>query len=117
MEVLGDPQLVDTSTGKAVSFDGDGDRLLIEHNPLGSTTAFTIEVVFKPNDAYPENIEPRFLHIEDPADRMRRITKELLLNENHEWYFDTFIKSDTGNSTTQMIIHTAACCVTSASSS
>ncbi|MBN1379155.1 MAG: LamG domain-containing protein [Gammaproteobacteria bacterium] len=89
-EIMGNPEVIDN----AVFFDGDGDRLLVDNNPLEGATEFTIEIVFKPNDAYPDNIEPRFFHIESEENPNRRITMELRLNARQQWYLDTYIKSD-----------------------
>jgi len=90
----GNPQLIDTPYGQAVRFDGEGDRLLIDANPLGEATEFTVEIIFRPNDAFPNNWEPRFFHIEAPDNPNRRITIELRLNDRQQWYLDTYIKSE-----------------------
>ena len=92
--VQGNPQLVESPYGNAVMFDGDGDRLVVDNNPLDGATEFTVEIIFKPNDAYPNNLEPRFFHIEAPENPNRRITIELRLNDQHQWYLDTYIKSE-----------------------
>jgi hypothetical protein len=94
VNAMGNPKVIETVYGKAVSFDGDGDRLLVDKNPLGDANEFTIEIIFKPNDAYPKNIEPRFFHIELPDNPSRRITIELRLNDKQQWYLDAYIKSD-----------------------
>ncbi|GGY66701.1 laminin G Domain protein [Cellvibrio zantedeschiae] len=94
LEQQGQPKVVDSPYGKAVSFDGDGDRLLVNANPLGDANEFTIEIVFKPNDVFPKNHEPRIFHIESADNPNRRITIELRLNDKKQWYFDAFIKSD-----------------------
>lgn len=91
---IGNPEVIDTPFGKAVLFDGEGDRILVDSNPLGSATEFTIEIMFKPNDIFPDNWEPRFFHIEAPDNPNRRITIELRLNESKQWYLDTYIKSE-----------------------
>lgn len=88
-EKLGNPSIVDNT----IVFDGD-DRLLVDNNPLYEATEFTIEIVFKPNDAYPNNIDPRFFHIESSENENRRVTIELRLNDSQQWYLDTYIKSD-----------------------
>jgi hypothetical protein len=93
-EILGDPELVRTLVGPAVMFDGEGDRLLVDGNPVFGAEEFTVEIIFMPNDAYPANIEPRFFHIEDPVNADRRITVELRLNSRKQWYLDAFIKSE-----------------------
>lgn len=92
--VIGNPRIVNTSLGKAVAFDGDGDRLLVDANPLGDTTEFTIEIIFKPTDAYPNNLEPRFFHIESADNPNRRVTIELRLNDKKQWFLDAYIKSE-----------------------
>lgn len=93
-EALGNPHVVNTIRGAAVRFDGDGDRLLVDANPLGDATEFTIEIIFNPVDAYPNNLEPRFFHIESPDNPNRRVTIELRLNDKKQWYFDAYIKSE-----------------------
>jgi hypothetical protein len=94
LEQMGQPKVVASPLGNAVSFDGDGDRLLINANPLGDATEFTIEIIFKANDVFPNNHEPRVFHIESPDNPARRITIELRLNDKKQWYFDGFIKSE-----------------------
>lgn len=94
VEVEGNPQIVNTIQGTAVRFDGDGDRLLVDANPLGDATEFTIEIIFNPADAYPNNLEPRFFHIESPDNPNRRVTIELRLNDKKQWYLDAYIKSE-----------------------
>ncbi len=93
-QVLGNPQVVNTALGTAVRFDGDGDRLLVDANPLGDANEFTIEIIFNPADAYPNNLEPRFFHIESRDNPNRRVTIELRLNEKKQWYLDAYIKSE-----------------------
>lgn len=93
-EQMGQPKVVVSPFGEAVSFDGDGDRLLINANPLGDATEFTVEIIFKANDVFPKNHEPRVFHIESPDNPARRITIELRLNDKKQWYFDAFIKSE-----------------------
>jgi hypothetical protein len=99
VEALGDPQVIDTVYGEAVMFDGNGDRLLVGNNPLEDATEFTIEIIFKPADVFPDNWEPRFFHIEAPNNPDRRVTIELRLNDKKQWYLDTYIKSELSQST------------------
>lgn len=91
---LGNPEVIQSRYGKAVRFDGDGDRLLVDANPLGDATEFTIEIIFSPRDVFPDNKEPRIFHIESADNPNRRITIELRLNDQHQWYLDAYIKSD-----------------------
>jgi hypothetical protein len=93
--VLGDPQVVSTEIGNAVQFDGVGDRLLVDFNPIMDAKEFTIELVFKPDACYPNNTEPRFLHIQDPDDSgQKRVMIELRVDANNHCYMDGFIKTD-----------------------
>lgn len=98
-DVLGDPQVLEIDGKQAVMFDGDGDRLLVDNNPLAGAEAFTIEIVFRANNVFPANHEPRFFHIEDASNPDRRITIELRLNDKKQWYLDAFIKSETSKYT------------------
>lgn len=99
IERSGHPKIIDSPLGKAVSFDGDGDRLLVNANPLGDAAEFTIEIVFKPYDVFPNNSEPRFFHIQSHDNPNRRITIELRLNDKKQWYLDAYIKSENSNFT------------------
>ncbi len=97
---LGDPQVVSTEIGDAVQFDGDSDRLLVDFNPIMDAKEFTVELVFKPDACYPNNTEPRFMHIQDPDDPDRkRVMIELRINANNQCYMDGFINTDAGNLT------------------
>ncbi len=89
------PQVIDSDKyGKVVWFDGIDDGLVVESNPLEGATNFTAEVIFKPDSSWPENEEQRFIHIQDPTNNDRRILIELRLTDNHQWYLDTYIKSE-----------------------
>jgi hypothetical protein len=93
--VWGNPKVLPLSgKEKALEFDGQQDGLLIDANPIAGAREFSIEVVFKPYDAFPQNEAQRFLHIQDPADDSRRILIELRLNNRKEWYGDWFIKAE-----------------------
>ena len=80
--------------GNVVWFDGIDDGLLIESNLLEGATSFTVELIFKPDSAWPANEAQRFIHIQDPTDDDRRILIELRLTDDSHWYLDTFIKSE-----------------------
>jgi hypothetical protein len=60
--VIGAPHVVDTPLGPAVEFDGTGDGLMIDVNPLAGLERFTVEVLFEPAPYGGE--EQRFLHME-----------------------------------------------------
>jgi len=95
VSTLGDPQVVATDIGDAVQFDGDGDRLLVDFNPIMDAREFTVELVFKPDACYPHNTDPRFLHMMDPDDpEEKRVMIELRIDENNMCYMDGFMKTD-----------------------
>jgi len=96
LEVDGSPRVVATEFGLAVEFDGVDDRLVLATDPLRDADEFTIEMLFLPLDVYPRSAEPRVLHLEGPGDADRRVTMELRLNDRHQWYLDTFLKSELG---------------------
>ena len=96
VNAFGNPTQKNTKLGNVVHFDGDGDRLLVHNNPLGASTRFTIEVLLNPADVFPNNWEPRFFHIEALDNPNRRVTIELRLNDQQQWYLDAYIKSEQG---------------------
>ncbi len=97
VSVNGDPEVIETEIGTAVYFDGDGDMLLVDNNPIGEAKAFTVEVVFKPDSSHPENTAPRFIHFQDPDDKNnKRLMIELRINERNQCYLDGYLRSDSG---------------------
>jgi len=97
------PMVIDSDVhGKAVWFDGIDDGLLVESNPLEGAVSFTVEVIFKPDSSWPENKEQRFIHIQAPANDDRRILIELRLTDDHQWYLDTYIKSEVSSKTLKL---------------
>lgn len=92
--VEGAPGKVPGPHGQALAFDGHADRVVLQQNPLAGADEFTLEVVLRPRDVYPQSPEPRFLHIEAASNPDRRLTMELRLTAQHQWYLDAFIKSD-----------------------
>src|SRR5690349_19802951 len=62
-EILGRPTLIDSPQGKAISFDGSKDGLLMPINPLDGLPQFTVEVIFQPAAGGPK--EQRFLHFQE----------------------------------------------------
>lgn len=92
--VSGAPVVITSEKGVAVDFNGKNDGLLVPSNPIAGWGNFMIEVDFKPYPGFPQNVEQRFLHIQDPGNEDRRILIELRLNEHDEWYGDWFIKTE-----------------------
>lgn len=93
----GRPTILATERGTAISFDGVGDRLLVQGNPLKGARAFTVEVLFKPGAGINQANDPRFLHIQDPADSLaKRLMMEIRVNDRAEWVLDAFLLTDAG---------------------
>lgn len=109
VSVLGDPQIIKTDLGNAVEFDGNADQLVVDSNPINTSKEFTVELIFMPYACYPDNTEPRFVHIQDPNDpEEKRVMMELRVNKNNECYLDGFIKTDFENLTLidEALVHT-----------
>jgi hypothetical protein len=91
----GNPSTISSPYGDAVAFDGKGDALFLERNPLLGLRQFTVEVIFRPDPK--SQFEQRFLHIgEVNGDRM---LIELRMTEDSQWYLDAFIKSGDSSKT------------------
>lgn len=88
IDISGNPKLVDSKYGKAVSFNGIDDAIFLRDIPLKSLEAFTIEMIFKP--ATNGVFEQRILHIGE-------VSKDRMLLEiravDDVWYFDGFVAS------------------------
>jgi hypothetical protein len=104
--VEGQPQLIDTSGGKALLFHGAPDAVFVEDHPLAGWTNFTFEAVFRP-DGGPE--QQRWFHLAsiDPktglaalptgtSDPNARFTFEIRV-AGDQWYLDAFTHGDTYN--------------------
>jgi hypothetical protein len=97
--LLGDPGVIESPVGRAVQFDGIDDGLIIKANPVKGASAFTIEVIFRPDSSYPDNKAQRFVHFQNPNNEDRRILIETRLTPDNQWFLDTFIKSETSSKT------------------
>lgn len=89
LKISGNPQIVKSPYGKAVSFDGERDGIFLDQMPLAGLSAFTVEVlVFFAEGG---NFEQRFLHIGEVNGP--RMLLEIRATET-DWYFDAFFKSE-----------------------
>ncbi|MFL1012550.1 LamG-like jellyroll fold domain-containing protein [Flavisericum labens] len=93
VQVIGNPQIIETELGKAIEFNGISDGLIVDNNPMAGATAFTVEIIFKPYSG--GGTEQRFLHCQQ--DDNNRILIELRNNNDENWSLDTFIKSGASN--------------------
>ncbi len=89
------PTIVSTPYGDAAQFNGTNQALLINNNPIGSATQFTVEVFFRPDSQGTASNEQRFLHIRNLSNDNRRVLMELRQLPTTCWVLDTYIKSDT----------------------
>ena len=89
--VVGAPRLVRTDLGPAVEFDGRGDGLFLDVNPLAGLERFTVEVTFEPLPGGAE--EQRFLHVQEAASEDRALV-ELRVLPDGRWCLDTFLRRD-----------------------
>ncbi len=89
VEVKGDPQLIDTSVGKAVEFDGEDDALFLPVHPLAGAETFTWEVYFRPDSG--GAAEQRFFHLQVEGKEDRMLFETRLVEAG--WYLDAFNSS------------------------
>jgi hypothetical protein len=89
--IEGHPKLISTPAGKAVTFNGTDDAVLVDNHPLAGASAFTIEAVFRPDGGA---FEQRWLHLAE-ADAVNgeaqspRTLFEVRVVED-KWYLDAF---------------------------
>jgi hypothetical protein len=96
----GNPAVIETELGNALYFNGVKDKILVNSNPIGNASEFTVEMVFKADPAYSTNFDPRFLHIQDNSDPLqKRVMMELRINSSNRCYLDGFMKTDVANLT------------------
>ena len=89
LTVTGRPRVVACPFGRAVEFDGVGDSVVLDCNPLVGLEEFTVEVMFRPDAG--GLTEQRFLHMgEVDGDRLLFETR---LTGAGDWFLDTFIHS------------------------
>jgi hypothetical protein len=85
----GNPQTIDSPYGKAVQFDGKGDALFLDEDPLLNLLQFTIEVIMRPDPNGPA--EQRFLQMGEVNGE--RVMMETRLTPDDQWYLDAYVRS------------------------
>jgi len=95
VSIVGHPQVIDAPGGKAIAFDGVGDSLLLNTNPLAGAEAFTVEAVFRPEVGGDK--EQRWCHIQEDNSENRVLLETRLVGD--EWFLDTYIRSGENNRT------------------
>ncbi len=86
-EVWGKPGIVDG----AVAFDGKADGVIIPANPLAGCTAFTIEVLIRPDEGGGE--AQRFFHVQETREEGMRVLLETRTDGKGGWWLDTFLRT------------------------
>lgn len=89
VEVQGDPQVIDTSIGRAVEFDGEEDALFLPVHPLAGAETFTWEVYFRPDSG--GAAEQRFFHLQVEGKEDRLLFETRLVEGG--WYLDAYANS------------------------
>jgi hypothetical protein len=85
----GNPQTIDSPHGKAVLFDGRGDGIFLDADPLLNLHQFTIEVIMRPDPNGPA--EQRFLQMGEVSGE--RVMMETRLTPDNQWYLDAYVRS------------------------
>jgi hypothetical protein len=93
---VGSPRLIETPQGKAIEFDGKGDGIFLDTNPLAGLKEFTAEVIFRPAAGGPK--EQRFVHMQEEGSD-NRLLFETRLTDDGRWFLDTFLKSGESSAT------------------
>jgi hypothetical protein len=85
--VLGAPRIAHENGGPAMVFNGSSDGIFIPVNPLAGCPAFTVEVLFKPEEG--GLAAQRFFHLQDA--KTWRIMIETRVDGRGQWWLDTFL--------------------------
>lgn len=93
VSIIGNPRVIDAPGGKAILFDGVGDGLVVNANPITGGRAFTLEAVFRP-DANGAK-EQRWFHIQQENSENRVLLETRLVGD--QWFLDTYIRSGENN--------------------
>jgi hypothetical protein len=91
-QILGHPQVIDSPYGKAVEFGGNGDALIVPEHPLAGATAYTWEMIFRPDGDGAQAQRIFHLASQDPAtgaDTDSRMLFEIRI-VNGQWCLDSF---------------------------
>jgi hypothetical protein len=94
--VAGHPYLIDSPYGKAVEFNGVDDALFVDEHPLSGASAYTWEVIFRPEAGGAE--AQRFFHLSEIDPKTGKDTDNRMLFEirivKGQWCLDSFAETD-----------------------
>ena len=87
--VLGHPAVINANGRKAIQFNGVDDAIYVPVHPLAGASAFTWEVIFRPDiGGAPEQ---RFFHLQEDGSDDRMLFEIRVIGK--EWCLDSFAKS------------------------
>ena len=86
---IGKPLAVGTGPDASIRFNGSGDGIFLDANPLAGLKEFTVEAVFRPERGGPET--QKFMHF--GADSGDRFLFETRLPDPGNWCFDAALHS------------------------
>ena len=89
--VLGSPRVIETSSGKAIEFDGIDDALFVDVHPLAGAKTFTWEAMFRPDGG---NREQRWFHLQETGSQNRMLFEIRVVGDR--WFLDSYAFSATG---------------------
>ncbi len=92
--VAGQPIVKTIDGSPAIEFDGVDDGIIVHGCPLDRSQSFTMELLFKPYPALPQNAEQRIVHVQDQLYPSRRALIESRLTSSNAWFVDTHIRAD-----------------------
>lgn len=94
--VLGHPHLIESPYGKAIEFNGADDALFVDVHPLAGVSAYTWEVIFRPDADGAE--AQRFFHLAELDLATGKDTDNRMLFEirivKGEWCLDSFANTN-----------------------
>lgn len=93
VQVLGHPKVIDTPHGKATLFNGEDDAIFLNAHPLEGATAWTWEVVFRPDSG--GKPEQRFFHFQEKGTDNRMLFEIRVIG--NQWCLDSFAKGGDGS--------------------
>lgn len=87
--VLGHPSVISTTTGKAIEFNGVDDAIFIPVHPLAGASAFTWEVIFRPDSGGAP--AQRFFHLQEDGSDNRMLFEIRVIG--NQWCLDSYVKT------------------------
>jgi hypothetical protein len=95
-QLLGEPKPEPSPYGTVLRFDGVGDGLVLDQNPIAGMSQFTVQALFRPDAiGTPEApSEQRFVHFEEGSSTTPQ-SRRLLIETRvvgERWFLDTFLR-------------------------